>query len=277
MAAGKLLWCEGFSERESGSDLGSLQTQAHLEGDHFVVNGQKMWTSYASAPADYCLLLARTDPDSAKHSGISMLIVDMKTPGVVVRPVPSMVGPQEFNELTFTDVVVPEANLVGPLHGGWGVAMFGLSHERVGIARHAKIGEVVTRLVDYARNTIVDGAPLSERPEIRARIAELYCRYQVARLLIYRSYALQHSGEEGAVEAAIAMIHATQGEQFAGEVGLEVLGPLGQIHMNDSHSPLGGYMERQWRVEIGATMAGGTTEVQKAIIAQRGLGLPRSF
>jgi alkylation response protein AidB-like acyl-CoA dehydrogenase len=277
MAAGKIIWCEGFSERESGSDLASLRTRAVRHGDEYVVNGQKMWTSYAVSPADWCLLLARTDPDAKKHRGISMILVDMNTPGISVRPVPSMAGPAEFAEVTFEDVRVPVANLLGPEHEGWQVAMYGLSYERVGIARHAKVGDTLKRLVDYVKNTKVDGKPLAEQPGVRTRLAELYCRYQAARLAIYRAFWLQKKGEGGPVESAIGMIHSTTTEQLAGLIGLEILGPAGQIRQSDPRTLLDGKMEREWLVEIGATLAGGTTEVQKSIIAQIGLGLPRSY
>jgi alkylation response protein AidB-like acyl-CoA dehydrogenase len=276
MAAGKVIWCQGFSEPGAGSDLASLRTRAEDAGDHFVVSGSKIWTSYADFPADWCLLLARTDQKAPKHKGISVFALDMRTPGITVRPIRSMGGPRDFNEVFFDEVVIPRDCLLGNKNEGWMMIVAGLSFERVGVARYAKAARMIEYLVEYARNTVVDGHPLSERPEVRAKIADLYCRCQAARLLNYRAISMQAKGQVPAIEGSIARVHNTTVEQLAGQVGLEIIGPSGQLMQGDPAAPIDGRIERQWVHEIAATIAAGTIEVQKNIIAQRGLSLPKS-
>ena len=276
MAAGKVIWCQGFSEPGAGSDLASLRTRAEDAGDHFVINGSKIWTSYADFPADWCLLLARTDQKAPKHKGISVFALDMRTRGITVRPIRSMGGPRDFNEVFFDEVIVPRDCLLGNKNEGWMMVVAGLSFERVGVARYAKSGRAIEMLIDYARNTVVDGHPLAERPEVRAKIADLYCRYQAARLLNYRAISMQARGQVPSIEGSIARVHNTLLEQAAGQVGLEIIGPSGQIMQGDPLAPVDGRIERQWIHEIAATIAAGTIEVQKNIIAQRGLSLPKS-
>ena len=275
MAAGEVIWTQGFSEPGAGSDLASLATRAVEDGDRFIINGQKIWNSYADAPADWCLLLARTNPDVPKHKGISVFLVDMKTPGITVRPIESMAGPHDFNELFFDDVVVPRDCLLGEKDEGWSMVVAGLTFERIGIARYARAERILEHLVEYAKATVVEGRPLSERPDVRDRLAELACRTEAARLLNYRAISLQARGEVPATEASVARIHNTLVEQFAGQVGLELLGGAGLLLPDDPYAPLDGEIERQWVHNIPATIAAGTLEVQKNIVAQRGLGLPR--
>jgi alkylation response protein AidB-like acyl-CoA dehydrogenase len=276
MAAGDVIWCQGFSEPEAGSDLASLKTRAVRDGDHYVVNGQKIWNSYADAPADHCLLLARTNPEVKKQQGISMFLVDMRTPGITVRPIPSMAGKTEFSEIFFDDAAIPVADRLGDEDQGWTLVGEGLAFERIGIARYARANRVLEHLVAYARDTVVDGRPLAEDPAVRARLATLAMRIEAAKLLNYGAISIQAAGKVPAIEASIARIHNTQVEQLAGHVGLELLGPRGMLLDDDPWGLLDGEMQRQWLESIPVTVAAGTTEVQKNIIAQRGLGLPRS-
>jgi alkylation response protein AidB-like acyl-CoA dehydrogenase len=276
MAAGDVLWCQGFSEPEAGSDLASLKTRATRDGDRYVVNGQKIWNSYADAPADHCLLLARTNTEVKKQQGISMFLVDMRTPGVTVRPIPSMAGKSEFSEIFFDDAVIPVSDRLGDEDQGWTLVGEGLAFERIGIARYARANRVLEHLVRYARDTVVDGRLLADDPAVRARLATLATRIEAAKLLNYGAISIQAAGEVPAIEASIARIHNTQVEQLAGQVGLEVLGPQGLLLDDDPLCLLDGEMQRQWLESIPVTVAAGTTEVQKNIIAQRGLGLPRS-
>jgi alkylation response protein AidB-like acyl-CoA dehydrogenase len=269
MARGEVIWCQGFSEPEAGSDLASLRTRAVADGDRFVVNGQKVWTSYADSPAEWCLLLARSDPDAEKHRGISVFLLDMATPGVTVRPIPTMAGPHEFNEVFLDDVVVGRDCLLGELHRGWDVVVTGLTFERVGIARYARAGRVIDLLVEHARRTGRDS-----EPEVRDKLADLQIRYEAARLLNYVAISLQARGEVPTTEASVARIHNTQLEQLVGHVGLEILGAAGQLTHDDPASPLGGEIWRQWVRNIPTTVAAGTLEIQKNIVA-RSLGLPR--
>ena len=270
MAAGDVIWTQGFSEPDAGSDLASLITRAEDRGDHFVVNGQKIWTSYADSPADWCLLLVRTDPSSRKHNGISVLLVDMTTPGITVRPIDTMAGPHEFNEVFLDDVQVPRECLLGEQNRGWDVIVAGLTFERVGIARYARAGRVIELLVEYANE--VD---LGDDPIVRDRLADLRARYEAARLLNYRAISKQAVGEVPTIEASIARMHNTQLEQEVGHVGLELLGPTAQLRAGDRWAPLRGEIHRYWTRNIPTTVAAGTLEIQKNIVAQRGLGLPR--
>jgi alkylation response protein AidB-like acyl-CoA dehydrogenase len=270
MARGEVIWCQGFSEPDAGSDLASLITRAEDRGDHFVVTGQKIWTSYADAPADWCLLLARSEPTAPKHRGISVLLVDMTTPGITVRPIDTMAGPHEFNEVFLDDVVVPRDCLLGEQDHGWDLVVAGLTFERVGIARYARAGRVLELLVQYANE-----AGLGDDPIVRDRLADLYARYEAAKVLNYRAISMQASGEVPTIEASIARMHNTQLEQAVGHAGLDLLGPAGQLRAGDPWAPLRGEIHRYWTRNIPSTLAGGSLEIQKNIVAQRGLGLPR--
>ncbi len=271
MAAGEVIWCQGFSEPDAGSDLAALATRAEDRGDHFVVNGQKIWTSYADAPADWCLLLVRTDPAAPKHRGISALLLDMATPGITVRPIDTLAGPHEFNEIFLTDVVVPRDCLLGVQDSGWELIVAGLTFERAGIARYARAGRIIELLVGWARAT-----GRANEPDVRRKLAELRVRYEAARLLNHRTVSLQAAGEVPSTEASIGRIHNGQLEQLVSQVGLELLGPAGQLGADDPHAPIEGHLRRHWARNVPTTIAAGTLEVQKNVVAQRGLGLPRS-
>ena len=270
MTRGDVLWCQGFSEPGAGSDLASLATRATDEGDHFVVTGQKTWTSYADAPAEWCLLLARTNQEAPKHKGISVLLVDMTTPGVTVRPIPTMAGPHEFNEVFFDAVVVPKDCLLGRKDEGWEIVTTGLTFERVGIARYARAGRVIELMVDH-----VNATGRNTDPEVRQKLADLRVRYEAARLMNYRAISLQAAGEVPTTEASLARIHNTQLEQTVSHLALELLGPDGVLTAADRDAPLGGTVHRHWVRNVPTTVAAGTLEIQKNIVAQRGLGLPR--
>ncbi len=269
MARGEVIWTQGFSEPNAGSDLASLATRAEHRGDAFVVNGQKIWSSYADAPADWCLLLVRTDPRAPKRDGISVLLVDMTTPGITVRPIDSMAGPHEFNEIFFDDAHVPADCLLGEVHRGWEIVRVGLTFERAGIARYARAGRVIEMLVEHAKLRGLKGDP-----EVRQKLADLRVRYEAARLLSYRVVAMQAEGKVPVAEASIARIHNTQLEQMVGQVGLEILGVAGQIAPGEDSAPIEGAVQRYWLRNIPTTIAAGTLEMQKNIVARRGLGLP---
>ncbi len=274
MAAGDVIWCQGFSEPGSGSDLASLSTSA-TDGDScFVVNGRKIWISYATI-AEWCLLLARTDPDSSRYNGLSMLLVDMNSPGIDVRPIPSMVGPIEYNEITFSDVEVPYDCLLGPRDAGWSVAMYGLTRERIGIAFHASLKTVFDSLLDYVRNTEDStGRPLAERPSVRAGLARLHAHYRAAKLLGYRVIAAEEAGVMREMDPAIYKVFATEAYVFASEVALESVGTKGQLTEEDPLAPAAGFFQH-WLHSIPGLIGAGTNEIQRNIISQRGMGLPR--
>ena len=271
MAAGDVVWTQGFSEPGAGSDLAAVATRADPRGDGFVVRGQKIWSSYADAPADRCFLLARTATTERRHEGLSVLLVDMRSPGVTVRPIGTMAGPHEFNEIFFDDVAVPADCLLGRPGQGWEIVTAGLAFERVGVARYARAGRVIELLVAHVR-----AAGLAGDPDVRRMLAELRVRYEAARLLSYRAISLQAEGQVPTVEASIARLHNTQLEQLVGHVGLEILGLGGLLTHDAPDAPLAGLVHRQWVRNVPTTIAAGTLEVQKNIIARRGLGLPRA-
>jgi alkylation response protein AidB-like acyl-CoA dehydrogenase len=199
----------------------------------------------------------------------------MRTPGITVRPIESMAGPHELNEIFFDDVEVPRDCLLGDKNAGWEIVTTGLAFERVGIARYARAGRVIELLTNYVRETHCGGRPLAADPEVRRKLADLRVRYEAARLLTYRAISMQARGLVPSVEASIARLHNTQLEQLVGHVGLETIGLEALLNHDAPQVPLGGIVYRQWVRNIPTTIAAGTIEIQKNIIAQRGLGLPR--
>jgi alkylation response protein AidB-like acyl-CoA dehydrogenase len=257
------IWCQGMSEPDAGSDLASLRTLAVLEGDTFVVNGQKTWTSLAQY-ADYCALFARTNLDVPKHQGISCLLVDMGTPGIEVRPLVTITGEAEFNEIFFEDVRVPAVALLGPLDGGWGVATSTLTHERAGAARlYALTRARLDELVDDLR--AADGGEALGDAVVLARLGEIEARLAYLRILCLRAISLTRCGRDPSGQASVAKIVWAELEQDLAVLGCDLIGPTGA--------------DGRWATAVvssrGLTIAGGTTQVNKNITAQRVLGLPR--
>ena len=262
----------GMSEPSAGSDLASLRTRAVLDGEHFVVNGQKVWTSGAH-DADFLLTFVRTDPDAPKHKGISVLVVPTDLPGVVCRPFPSICGMDDvdFNEVFFTDVRVPAENLVGPLNGGWGVANGALGHERT---------MMWLGFADRIANTIADFEP--KTPLERDQYASMIMDYQALRLMGSSGLAKAARGETDVAGVSVVKLFGAEAEQRGLEHALTAAGPDGLVHPANSgpyaHMNLDHYFaswfERYAR-SFGGTIAGGTSEIQRNIIAQQVLGLPR--
>ena len=272
--SGEEVWCQGFSEPGSGSDLASLRTKAELDGDSFVVNGQKVWSSFAHI-ADYCILLVRTDPEAPKHQGITYLLVDMHSPGVEVRPLRQITGDPEFNEIFFTDVRVPKENVVGEINQGWNVAMTTLLHERgtLGFALTARLEVLVRKLIALAKQTSVNGHTAAEDPLYRDRIVKQWIEVQELRFLNYRALTgLVKTGVPGP-EGSIAKLHWSESNQRLGKLALEILGPASQL---DQDGPTKGFWQYQQLRSRGNTIEAGTSEVLRNIIAERVLGLPRS-
>ena len=267
MLRGDDIWCQGFSEPEAGSDLASLRATAVRDGDHYVVNGQKVWNTLGHL-ASWCELLVRTDPEAPKHKGISCLLVDMTLPGIEVRPLVTITGEREFNELFFTDVHVPVDGLLGPEHEGWRVAMTTLTHERGGVAPlHLSLRRKVARLLDEAKRTVIDadGTVAADDPVLRQQLARVYLEAEYLKLLADRAVSGTIHGRESGPEASIAKLWWSETEQHLAEVAGEVLGPAG----------LSGSWGRDRVYARALSIAGGTTQVNKNIIAQRILGLPR--
>jgi alkylation response protein AidB-like acyl-CoA dehydrogenase len=260
MLRGDDIWCQGFSEPDAGSDLASLQCRAVPDGDHFVVNGQKTWNTLGHF-ANWCELLVRTDPEAPKHRGISCLLVDLTLPGIEVRPLITITGEKEFNEIFFTDVRVPKEARLGPLHDGWRVAMTTLAYERGTVANlHLGLRGKIRRLIgDAAAVGALDD------PVKRQALASLYLEGELLKLVSERAISGALHGRPMGPEGSIAKLVWSEAEQHLGEVAGDVLGA-------DANTGAWG----RDRVYMRAlTIAGGTTQVNKNIVAQRILGLPR--
>ena len=261
ISSGQVLWCQGFSEPEAGSDLVALRTLAIQDGDEYVVNGSKIWTSYANH-ADYCFLLARTDPLSKRHKGVSVLLVAMDTPGIEVREIPSVVGDRYFHEVFFTDVRIPVSCRLGVEHEGWDVVNFALQCERVGAARYARAALTLDRLAELARER-----GLASDPRIADRLGEARALCEAARVLTYRVIDLRAKGQPPSSDTQIARVAGTRADTAVGELALEILGPEGLVY--------GSFADANFRLSMTAGVAVGASEVQLNLIASRFLGLPR--
>jgi alkylation response protein AidB-like acyl-CoA dehydrogenase len=270
----EVMWCQGFSEPEAGSDLASLQTRAVRDGDDYVINGQKIWTSGAHL-ADWCILLARTDPDAPKHKGISYFLLDMKTPGVTVQPLIDMMDNHAFNQLFFEDVRVPKECLLGGENQGWYMAATTLDFERSSIGGAVGGRRMVEELVAYARDTKRNGKRLSEEVTVRVRLADAALEVEIGRMLSYRVASMQQRGLVPNYESSIAKLFNTDMQFQLAKAGLEIMGLYGQLEPHSKYAPLRGKFERQYLWQTGMIVGGGTPEIQRNIIAMRGLGLPR--
>jgi alkylation response protein AidB-like acyl-CoA dehydrogenase len=261
ISRGEVLWCQGFSEPEAGSDLVALRTLAVREGDHYVVNGSKIWTSYANH-AQFCFLLVRTDPGSKRHRGISVLLCPMDLAGIQVREIPSVVGERYFHEVFFDDVRVPVECLLGPENGGWDVVTYSLQYERVGAARYARAARVLDQLAAHAeaRGLLADPAVLEKLGEARA-----CC--EASRLLTGRVIDLRAHGSPPTADTNVARVAGTLAERAVSEVAMEVFGAEALEH--------GSFADSHFRLAMTAGVAVGTTEVNLNLVASRFLGLPR--
>jgi alkylation response protein AidB-like acyl-CoA dehydrogenase len=259
------IWCQGFSEPGAGSDLASVRARADQRDGHFVVNGQKVWSSFAHI-ADWCILVTRSDPDSERHAGLTYMIVDMHSPGIEVRPLRQLTGQAEFNEIFFTDVEVPVENVLGAIGDGWAVAMTTLLHERgtLGFALTGVLDAAVRKLVTLARERNVDD------PLLLDRIAEEWIELQALKFTNYRALtSLMKTGIPGP-EGSISKLHWSESNQRLTKLGLEVLGEDAQVIEGD-----GDWQYLQLRSR-GNTIEAGTSEILRSIVAERVLGLPRS-
>lgn len=272
---GEEIWCQGFSEPNAGSDLASVGTRAELRGDEFIVNGQKIWTSVARH-ADWCMLVTRTSHEGPKHKGLSFLLVDMKTPGIVIRPLREMTGEEWFNEVFFEDVRVPRANVVGEINGGWNVVMTTLGFERAGSTPHVRLQAQARLLADLARRTLRDGIPAAQNPLYRQRLAQHTIEAAILRYTAYRNVTkVQRTGVPGA-EGSILKIFWSELEQRLEDTAFEILGPYGMIPKGEPRTVDQGFWNYELLWSRSGTIYAGTSEVQRNIVAQRSLGLPRS-
>ena len=286
---GELTFGLGMSEPDAGSDLASLRTTAVRNGDNFVVNGQKVWTSGAQH-ADWCFTFVRTDPDVVKHAGISVLLIDMATPGITVRPLAELTDPHhvDFNEVFFDDVVVPAVNLVGDLNAGWSIATSSLAHERgmLWISSTTGLERELARLVEVARHPLPDGTVLAADAVFRSNVARVSMQVQAMKAMGYAGFAKSARGLDAPEQSLLKLYGSEIAQRLAAEVtaslgafGLDLdAGPTtidGSAGASWAHSTTGVAWPDRWLRSFAGTIAGGTSEVQRNIVAERVLGLPR--
>jgi alkylation response protein AidB-like acyl-CoA dehydrogenase len=270
------IWCQGFSEPGAGSDLASLQTRAVLEEDHFVVTGQKVWTSWAEY-SDFCILLARTDPAAPKHKGISCLLVDMRSPGVTIRPTVQITGEAEFSEVFFDGVRVPRENLVGEINQGWAVAMTILMHERgtSAIGYQIRFRNELDELIGLAKSFEREGHRASEDPLLRQKLAQSYIEVEILKYNIYRSATrIMRSGKPGP-ESSITKLFWSEMDRRQKEAGMEMLGMYSQLVRGSKRAVDNGRWQRAFLWSRAGTIYAGSSEIQRNIIAERVLGMPK--
>jgi alkylation response protein AidB-like acyl-CoA dehydrogenase len=273
----EISWCLGMSEPNAGSDLAGLQTRAVLDGDTFVVNGQKIWTSGAHH-ADWCLCFVRTDPDAPKHKGISALIIDTTSPGVERRPFPDLLNREpDFNEVFFTDVRVPRSQLLGELHHGWPLTQGSLAHERamLWIDYASSMDRIVATMRDLADHAVAGGEPLRDDVHFRDALANAFVDAEALRCIGYRGFAKFSHGRAAPEHSLLKLL----GSESIQQAILSVVELLGPDALDLSHDTLFHHGERPWAQQylysFAGTIPGGTSEIQRNIIAERVLGLPR--
>jgi alkylation response protein AidB-like acyl-CoA dehydrogenase len=267
------IWCQGFSEPNAGSDVASLGTKAALDGDHFIVNGQKIWTSLAHV-ADWCLLLVRTDPNAPKHKGITALLVDMHAPGVVVRPLRQITGDASFNEVFFDNVRVPLSNVLGAVNKGWQTAITTLMNERanLGAGTYIAFKRNLDALIARAREMKRNGHTASQDPLVRQKLAQAFLELEIFRLNNTRSLSkLSKTGIPGP-EGSILKIFWSEYNQRFQQAAMEILGPYAQLHGFDNGRWVFDYLRTRAN-----TIEAGTSEILRNIVAERVLGLPKSY
>jgi alkylation response protein AidB-like acyl-CoA dehydrogenase len=273
---GEEIWCQGFSEPESGSDLASLKTRAVKDGDEWVVTGQKVWTTFAQY-AKWCMLVARTDPDAPKHQGLTYFLMDMEQDGVQTRPLVQITGEGEFNEVFFEEARVPDANVVGGVGNGWAVAITTLMNERAGLAFGAisQIQNSLGRLSKLARETPSNGGTAADDPYFRQRIAQLHIEVETMRLNAYRGLTkTMQSGIPGP-EGSLGKWQWADINQDLTELALEIEGAYSMLARGAEHAVSGGAWQYGFLRSRANSIEGGTTDILKNIIAERVLGLPR--
>jgi alkylation response protein AidB-like acyl-CoA dehydrogenase len=271
---GELIWCQGYSEPGAGSDLASLSTRARDDGDSFVINGQKIWTSTARE-ADMMFALVRTEPDAKKHEGLSYLIFPMSTPGIEVRPLHTLTGNAEFNEVFFSDARVPKSSLVGRRGEGWKIGNTTLRHERNMLGSSSQTESLLASLVALMEEEHVNGERAIDLPVLRDRLARLQAAVLAMKYHALRLLTCTLRGESPGVAGLIVKLRGCELNHQIAALALDVLGELGPLHRGSPHERAHGAWPYQWMFSLGLIIGGGTAQIQKNIIAERGLGLPR--
>lgn len=274
IALGTTQWCQLWSEPDAGSDLANVSTRGIREGEWHVVNGQKTWSTGAHR-ADWGFMLVRTDPRAKpKHRGLSYLLVDMKSPGISVRPLLSTSLRHGYNDVFFDDVRIPAENRIGEENEGWRIVRRSMNFERSGLGFLGKLDRMLEQLVAYCNDTHENGTPLWASLVIRDRLAEIACELAASRALSYRVIWMQEAGLAGSVEASAVKVRAAELNVRLAHLGNQILGPFGQVKRS-GWAPLEGVYEDEYQSSMGLLLAAGTNEIQKNVIAWEGLGLPR--
>ena len=270
------IWCQGYSEPNSGSDLAALQTRAVKDGDHYVINGQKVWTSLAHI-ADYMMLLARTDPAAPKHKGITYFLLDMHSPGVTVKPLKQITGDAEFNEVYFDNVRIHESQILGGLNNGWAVGLTTLMYERLalGFGLQVRLRIALDGLVDLARRSSKNGVPASKDPVMRQKLAQMWIDTEVFKYTGARAITKLLKGELPGPEASTGKMMWVEGHQRLQELAMELEGPYAQLTKGSRWAVENGLWQYGFLRSRANSIEGGTTEIQRNIIGERVLGLPK--
>jgi len=271
---GEVVWCQGYSEPGAGSDLASLQTKAVEDGDDFVISGSKIWTSTA-AQADMIFCLVRTEPDAPKHDGISYLLFSMKTPGIEVRPLKTMTGSAEFNEVFFTDVRVPKSAVVGGRGRGWFVANATLKHERGMLGDPNATEARLHSLIELMKTESVDGRRLIDDPVFCDRLMQLQARVLTMKFNGLRNVTASMTGEPSGMAGLVVKLQGCELNHQIAALAIDALGELGVLYEDGPHLRAKGSWQWNYMFDLGLIIGGGTAQIQKNIIAERGLGMPR--
>jgi len=274
MLTGEEIWCQGYSEPNAGSDLAGVQTRAVLEGDSFVVNGQKVWTSLAQR-ADMQVLLVRTDPAAPKHKGISYLLVDMKSPGITIRPLVQITGEAGFNEVFYDNVRVPKENLVGELNQGWQVSIATLMWERVSGGTRHPVERTINELIELSQAVEFEAMPAHRHPYVRQKLAQFAIEARCLRLSRYRGLTAQLKGKVPGAESSFGKLFATELNLRVAMFADELLGPAATLMKDSMGAVEGGRWTMRTLAARGLTIAAGSSEIQHNIIGERVLGLPK--
>jgi|TARA_B110000438_G_scaffold295613_1_gene338883 alkylation response protein AidB-like acyl-CoA dehydrogenase len=272
---GEMIWCQGYSEPNSGSDLASLQTKGELDGDEWVINGQKIWTSTAQL-SQMCFILVRTEPDAPKHQGISYLLMPMDTPGIDRRPIKQMTGDSDFNELFLTDVRIPAENIIGQRGEGWKVANATLGHERGSLADPNATMNRFNSLVNLMKGETIDGERVIDKPVFRDRLLRIQ-----GRIIAQQSNALRivssqiNKGQDTNMARFITKLQGTELRHDLEGLAIDAMGEIGTLYEDSPHLRDQGAWQMSYMYFLGLIIGGGTSQIQKNIISERGLGMPK--
>ncbi|MXP24683.1 hypothetical protein GRI39_01310 [Altererythrobacter indicus] len=275
--ANEEFWCQGFSEPNAGSDLASVRTKAVRKGDKYVVNGQKIWTSYAQY-SQWCFALVRTDPDAPKHKGLSFLLIDMSSPGISIRPLRQISGESEFNETFFEDVEVPVENLVGQENDGWRIAMTTLAYERGPedcLGRQVRFKQELEKLLEVCAVEPTANGVLADDPVVRQKLGRSIVEVEAMRLVALKSFSRILAGDERGPDASVIKLYWSHAAQRMNEAALDILGPAAVLSEGDDDAMAGGRFQTSFLQSKAFSIYSGSSEIQRNIIGERMLGLPR--